>query len=129
MAIHLRRALRHYRSLGFEGLALPCDFATRGAADAWFWALLVPRGNAPMMVDGASGDSLGAHPLKTDQPPQAGIRRKCEDQNVPPRRRPGAVSTGKERAFSRSWLTRQSKCLSIRVTADRDGMARNEARR
>jgi uncharacterized SAM-binding protein YcdF (DUF218 family) len=58
-AIHLPRALRHYRSLGFEGLALPCDFATRGAAEAWSWVLLFPRGNALMMVDGAAKEWMG----------------------------------------------------------------------
>ncbi|MFM1882524.1 MAG: hypothetical protein RJA05_933 [Planctomycetota bacterium] len=45
-AMHLPRAAEHYRGLGFTVIPLPSDFATRGAAEEWSWALLIPRGMA-----------------------------------------------------------------------------------
>jgi uncharacterized SAM-binding protein YcdF (DUF218 family) len=58
-AMHLPRAAEHYRGLGFEVVPLPSDFATRGAAESWSWALLVPRGLALSQVDSAIKEWMG----------------------------------------------------------------------
>ncbi len=42
-AMHLPRAVRHCRALGFKVNPLPSDPATRGAAEEWSPKLLVPR--------------------------------------------------------------------------------------
>jgi uncharacterized SAM-binding protein YcdF (DUF218 family) len=58
-AMHLPRAAEHYRRLGFDVIPLPCDFATRGAAEGWSWALLIPRGVALAQTDAAAKEWLG----------------------------------------------------------------------
>ena len=58
-AVHLPRAAEHYRRLGFTVTPLPADFATRGAAEGWSWALLIPRGMALAQVDGVAKEWLG----------------------------------------------------------------------
>jgi uncharacterized SAM-binding protein YcdF (DUF218 family) len=58
-AAHLPRAAEHYRRLGFTVTALPSDFSTRGAAEGWSWALLVPRGIALAQVDGVAKEWMG----------------------------------------------------------------------
>lgn len=58
-AAHLPRAAEHYRRLGFEVVPLPSDFSTRGAAEGWSWALLVPRGVALAQVDGVVKEWMG----------------------------------------------------------------------
>jgi uncharacterized SAM-binding protein YcdF (DUF218 family) len=58
-ATHLRRAIGHYASLGFDVTPLPADFATRGEAESWSIALLVPRGVALQQVDAAAKEWMG----------------------------------------------------------------------
>jgi uncharacterized SAM-binding protein YcdF (DUF218 family) len=58
-AAHLPRAAEHYRRLGFTVTSLPSDFSTRGAAEGWSWALLVPRGIALAQVDGVAKEWMG----------------------------------------------------------------------
>jgi uncharacterized SAM-binding protein YcdF (DUF218 family) len=58
-AIHLPRAAEHYRGLGFTVIPLPSDFATRGAAEDWSWALLIPRGMALAQTDAAAKEWMG----------------------------------------------------------------------
>jgi uncharacterized SAM-binding protein YcdF (DUF218 family) len=58
-AMHLPRAAEHYRRLGFDVTPLPCDFATRGEAEGWSWALLIPRGLALAQTDAAAKEWLG----------------------------------------------------------------------
>ena len=58
-AVHLPRAAEHYRRLGFTVTPLPADFATRGAAEGWSWALLIPRGLALAQVDNVAEGWLG----------------------------------------------------------------------
>lgn len=58
-ATHLRRATAHYEALGFTVTALPSDFATRGAAEEFSLALLIPRGIALGQVDSAAKEWLG----------------------------------------------------------------------
>jgi uncharacterized SAM-binding protein YcdF (DUF218 family) len=58
-AMHLPRAANHYRTLGFTVTPLPSDFTTRGAAEEWSWALLIPRGPALSCVDSAAKEWLG----------------------------------------------------------------------
>jgi uncharacterized SAM-binding protein YcdF (DUF218 family) len=58
-AMHLPRAAEHYRALGFTVTPLPADFATRGVAEGWSWALLVPRGLALSQVDAVSKEWMG----------------------------------------------------------------------
>jgi hypothetical protein len=38
---------------------LPADFATRGVAEGWSWALLVPRGIALSQVDTVAKEWMG----------------------------------------------------------------------
>lgn len=58
-AVHLPRAAEHYRRLGFTVTSLPADFATRGAAEVWSWALLIPRGMALAQVDAVAKEWMG----------------------------------------------------------------------
>ena len=58
-AMHLARARMNYESLGFEVIPLPSDFATRGAAESWSWALLIPRGQALSQCDYAVKEWMG----------------------------------------------------------------------
>jgi uncharacterized SAM-binding protein YcdF (DUF218 family) len=58
-AMHLPRAAEHYRGLGFTVTPLPADFATRGVAEGWSWALLVPRGIALSQVDTVAKEWMG----------------------------------------------------------------------
>ena len=58
-AMHLPRAAEHYRGLGFTVTPLPADFSTRGVAEAWSWALLVPRGIALSQVDAVAKEWMG----------------------------------------------------------------------
>jgi uncharacterized SAM-binding protein YcdF (DUF218 family) len=58
-AMHLPRAAEHYRRLGFTVTPLPADFSTRGVAEGWSWALLVPRGLALSQVDAVSKEWMG----------------------------------------------------------------------
>jgi len=65
-AMHLPRAAAHYRALGFEVVPLPCDFSTRGDAEAWSLKLLVPRSLALARCDACAKEWLGmlAAPLR-----------------------------------------------------------------
>ena len=58
-AMHLPRACMNYEKLGFEVTPLPSDFATRGAAEDWSWALLIPRGLALGQVDSGVKEWMG----------------------------------------------------------------------
>ena len=58
-AMHLPRAANRYRALGFQVIPLPCDFATRDAAEAWSWALLSPRGLGLAQIDSAFKEWMG----------------------------------------------------------------------
>ena len=58
-AVHLPRARMNYEKLGFEVTPLPSDFATRGAAEEWSWALLIPRGMALSQVDAGVKEWMG----------------------------------------------------------------------
>ena len=58
-AMHLPRACMNYEKLGFEVTPLPSDFATRGAAEEWSWALLIPRGMALSQVDAGVKEWMG----------------------------------------------------------------------
>jgi uncharacterized SAM-binding protein YcdF (DUF218 family) len=58
-AMHLPRARMNYEKLGFEVTPLPSDFATRGAAEDWSWALLIPRGMALSQVDAVVKEWMG----------------------------------------------------------------------
>jgi len=58
-AMHLPRAAEHYRGLGFTATPLPTDFSTRGVAEGWSGALLVPRGNALSQFDAAAKEWMG----------------------------------------------------------------------
>ena len=58
-AMHLPRARMNYEKLGFEVTPLPSDFATRGAAEGWSWALLIPRGMALSQVDAGVKEWMG----------------------------------------------------------------------
>jgi len=58
-AVHLPRARMNYQKLGFEVTPLPSDFATRGAAEDWSWALLIPRGMALSQVDAGVKEWMG----------------------------------------------------------------------
>jgi uncharacterized SAM-binding protein YcdF (DUF218 family) len=58
-AVHLPRARMNYEKLGFEVTPLPSDFATRGAAEGWSWALLIPRGMALSQVDAGVKEWMG----------------------------------------------------------------------
>ena len=58
-AVHLPRARMNYEKLGFEVIPLPSDFATRGAAEDWSWALLIPRGMALSQVDAGVKEWMG----------------------------------------------------------------------
>jgi uncharacterized SAM-binding protein YcdF (DUF218 family) len=58
-AMHLPRARMNYEKLGFEVIPLPSDFATRGAAEGWSWALLIPRGMALSQVDAGVKEWMG----------------------------------------------------------------------
>ena len=58
-AVHLPRACMNYEKLGFEVTPLPSDFATRGAAEDWSWALLIPRGMALSQVDAGVKEWMG----------------------------------------------------------------------
>jgi hypothetical protein len=58
-AVHLPRARMNYEKLGFEVTPLPSDFATRGAAEDWSWALLIPRGMALSQVDAGVKEWMG----------------------------------------------------------------------
>ena len=58
-AVHLPRARMNYEKLGFEVTPLPSDFATRGAAEDWSWALLIPRGMALSQVDAGLKEWMG----------------------------------------------------------------------
>jgi uncharacterized SAM-binding protein YcdF (DUF218 family) len=55
----LPRAAEHYRGLGFTVTPLPSDFATRGEAEEWSWALLIPRGMALAQTDAAAKEWMG----------------------------------------------------------------------
>ena len=58
-AMHLPRARMNYEKLGFEVIPLPSDFATRGTAEGWSWALLIPRGQALSQCDYAVKEWMG----------------------------------------------------------------------
>ena len=58
-ALHLPRAAQHYRALGFQVVPLPSDFSTRGAAETWSWALLIPRGRALELTNSAAKEWMG----------------------------------------------------------------------
>jgi uncharacterized SAM-binding protein YcdF (DUF218 family) len=58
-AVHLPRARMNYEKLGFEVTPLPSDFATRGTAEDWSWALLIPRGMALSQVDAGVKEWMG----------------------------------------------------------------------
>ena len=58
-AMHLPRACMNYEKLGFEVTPLPSDFATRGAAEDWSWALLIPRGTALSQVEAGVKEWMG----------------------------------------------------------------------
>jgi uncharacterized SAM-binding protein YcdF (DUF218 family) len=58
-AVHLPRAIDHYRRLGVTVIPLPCDFATRGEAETWSLALLTPRSSALAQVDAAAKEWMG----------------------------------------------------------------------
>ena len=58
-AVHLPRACMNYEKLGFEVTPLPSDFATRGTAEEWSWALLIPRGMALSQVDAGVKEWMG----------------------------------------------------------------------
>lgn len=58
-ALHVPRAVATYRALGFEVHALPCDFSTRGEAERFSPALLIPRGMALALVDSCAKEYLG----------------------------------------------------------------------
>jgi uncharacterized SAM-binding protein YcdF (DUF218 family) len=58
-AMHLPRAAASYRQLGFEVTPLPSDFATRGTAEGWSGALLIPRGLALAQVDAVAKEWMG----------------------------------------------------------------------
>ena len=58
-AVHLPRARMNYEKLGFEVIPLPSDFATRGTAEDWSWALLIPRGMALSQVDAGLKEWMG----------------------------------------------------------------------
>ena len=58
-ATHLPRARMNYEKLGFEVIPLPSDFSTRGAAEGWSWALLIPRGLALSQVDSGVKEWMG----------------------------------------------------------------------
>ena len=58
-AMHLPRACMNYEKLGFEVTPLPSDFATRGMAEGWSWALLIPRGMALSQVDAGVKEWMG----------------------------------------------------------------------
>jgi uncharacterized SAM-binding protein YcdF (DUF218 family) len=58
-AMHLPRARMNYEKLGFEVTPLPSDFATRGTAEDWSWALLIPRGMALSQVDAGVKEWMG----------------------------------------------------------------------
>ncbi len=58
-AMHMPRALRNYRNRGFEVIALPSDFCTRGTAEAFSPALLIPRGLALALTDSWAKERLG----------------------------------------------------------------------
>jgi hypothetical protein len=45
--------------LGFTVTPLPSDFAKRGEAEEWSWALLIPRGVALAQVDGVGKQWMG----------------------------------------------------------------------
>jgi uncharacterized SAM-binding protein YcdF (DUF218 family) len=57
--MHLPRARMNYEKLGFEVIPLPSDFATRGTAEDWSWALLIPRGMALSQVDASVKEWMG----------------------------------------------------------------------
>jgi uncharacterized SAM-binding protein YcdF (DUF218 family) len=58
-AVHLPRAAERYRGLGFTVTTLPSDFATRGEAEEWSWALLIPRGMALAQTNAAAKEWMG----------------------------------------------------------------------
>ena len=58
-ALHMPRALAKYGAQGFEVVALPSDFLTRGTAEGFSFALLIPRGLALPHVDLAAKELLG----------------------------------------------------------------------
>lgn len=58
-ATHMQRALRIYRLHGLEVIPLPCDFLTRGTAETFSWAGLIPRGEALWQVDMCAKEWLG----------------------------------------------------------------------
>jgi uncharacterized SAM-binding protein YcdF (DUF218 family) len=58
-AMHLPRAANRYRAVGFQVIPLPCDFATRDAAETWSWALLIPRGLGLAQIDSAFKEWMG----------------------------------------------------------------------
>lgn len=58
-ALHLSRAAATYRALGFEVRAVPCDFTTRGEAERFSPALLIPRGMALALSDNCAKEFLG----------------------------------------------------------------------
>jgi uncharacterized SAM-binding protein YcdF (DUF218 family) len=58
-AMHLPRARMNYEKLRFTVIPLPSDFATRGAAEEWSWALLIPRGMALSQVDAGVKEWMG----------------------------------------------------------------------
>ena len=58
-AMHMPRALRNYRNLGFEATALPADFATRGESERFSPLLLIPRGLALSLTDSWAKERLG----------------------------------------------------------------------
>lgn len=58
-ATHMRRARRIYELHGLEVIPLPCDFLTRGAAEAFSWGGFIPRGEALWQVDLCAKEWLG----------------------------------------------------------------------
>jgi hypothetical protein len=59
IAIHLPHAAEHHWGLGFPVIPLTSDFATRGAAEAWSWAVLISKCIALAQTDAAARDWMG----------------------------------------------------------------------
>lgn len=74
-AMHMPRALRNYRNQGFEVIALPSDFATRGTAEGASPALFIPRGLALALTDSWAKERLG---MMVTPEPQRGTTESIE---------------------------------------------------
>ena len=58
-ATHMPRARLVYERLGFEVIAVPCDFDTRGAAERFSLMMLVPRGLALYQTENCVKEWIG----------------------------------------------------------------------